>query len=249
MEWTREQTILTLELYCRIPFSKASNSNPEICKLAELMGRSVNSVKMKIGNFGSFDEELMRRGIVGLANHSRLDEEIWNMYCGHWDKLANDAAKLYEQLSHHPLPQPELSLPLGTEREAVIRQRINQSFFRATVLSSYDNKCCITHLSDTRLLEACHIISWAEDESLRTNPTNGLCMNALFHKAYDKLLMSITPDYYICISDKFIDSAKDDSAFSNYLVSLKNKAIALPNRFQPNKEFLDSHYQKFRESV
>lgn len=55
-------------------------------------------------------------------------------------------------------------------------------------------------------------------------------------KAYDKFLISISPDYHMCISDNFIDSAKDDSVFCNYLVSLNNKAITMPNRFQPNKE-------------
>ena len=30
VKWSREETILAYELYCRIPFSKISQSNPEI---------------------------------------------------------------------------------------------------------------------------------------------------------------------------------------------------------------------------
>ena len=40
VKWSSEETILAYELYCRTPFSKISQSNPEIKKLAELLGRT-----------------------------------------------------------------------------------------------------------------------------------------------------------------------------------------------------------------
>ena len=89
--WTREQTIIALGVYCKIPFNRASNTNPEIVAAAKLIGRSPVAVKMKVGNFGSFDPQLRAKGIVGLSNVSKLDEEIWNEYYNHWDKLAYDA--------------------------------------------------------------------------------------------------------------------------------------------------------------
>lgn len=65
--WTREQTIVALNLYCKIPFNRVASKHPDIIEVAKIIGRSPNAVKMKIGNFGSFDPELKRRGIVGLA--------------------------------------------------------------------------------------------------------------------------------------------------------------------------------------
>jgi putative restriction endonuclease len=53
--WTREQIIVALNLYCKIPFNKVSSSHPDILRISKIIGRSANSVKMKIGNFGSFD--------------------------------------------------------------------------------------------------------------------------------------------------------------------------------------------------
>ena len=76
----REQTIVAFNLYCKIPFNKVISSHPEIIKISKIIGRSVNFVKMKIGNFGSFDPELKKRGIVGLANASKLDEVVWNAF-------------------------------------------------------------------------------------------------------------------------------------------------------------------------
>lgn len=65
--WTREQTIIALNLYCKIPFNKVTEKHEDIIRIANIIGRKPNAVKMKIGNFGSFDPELKRKGIVGLA--------------------------------------------------------------------------------------------------------------------------------------------------------------------------------------
>lgn len=251
--WTREQTIIALSLYCKIPFNKASNSNPEIIRIAQLIGRSVTSVKMKVGNFGSFDPELRKHGIVGLTNTSKLDEEIWNEYNKNWERLAYDSEKLIAQFANKSIEETSginiEQLPEGKEREVIVKQRINQSFFRTTVLSSYNNKCCITGLNCSELLEACHIVDWSLDMQNRLNPTNGLCLNILFHKAYDKHYLGITPDYEIVISDKLFDKTQQDCYIKDFFFQYRKKKIILPDRFLPNKECLDLHYQKFLKSI
>lgn len=37
--------------------------------------------------------------------------------------------------------------PEGKEREAIVKQRVNQDFFRRRVLSAYNHTCCITGLA------------------------------------------------------------------------------------------------------
>lgn len=249
MKWTREHEIVTLELYCRIPFQKANNSNKSIQSLAKLLGRTVNSVKMKIGNFGSFDPELKRLKIVGLDGTSHLDEEIWNEYYGHWDKLAYDAKQILSTLNHKPIETEAeiepLTLPQGIERDCIVKQRINQSFFRHAVLSSYSERCCITGINNPNLLEAAHIISWAEDEANRTNPSNGLCMNALMHRAYDRMLMSVTPDYIICISEQLLEDEAANMRQLDFFSKVNGQKIIKPNRFLPERDFLAQHYDRF----
>src|SRR3989339_2285509 len=93
-KWTREQTIVVFNLYCKIPFNRVSSAHPDIVRIAKIIGRSVNSVKMKIGNFGSFDPELKKRGIVGLVNASKLDEVVWNEFNNNWDDLAFESEKI-----------------------------------------------------------------------------------------------------------------------------------------------------------
>ena len=249
MKWTREHEILTLDLYCHIPFNKASNSNKDIQDLAKILGRSVNSIKMKIGNFGSFDSELKRLGIVGLCRTSALDENIWNEYFGHWDKLAYDAKKILADIVNKPIEQVaeinNINIPKGLEREQMVKQRINQSFFRRAVISSYSEQCCITGIANPHLLEAAHIISWSEDETNRTNPSNGLCMNVLMHRAYDNLLMTITPDYKILVSEQLISSEASNSLDIAFFRKVNGHNIIKPNRFLPNPDFLAEHYEKY----
>lgn len=135
--WTREQTIVAFNLYCKIPFNRVTSSHPEIIKVANEIGRSVNSVKMKIGNFGSFDPELKKRGIVGLANASKLDEEVWNEFNNNWDDLAFESEKVLSDFE-------------GKDVSEDVKTRVNQSFFRQTVLSAHNFSCCITGIDSTR---------------------------------------------------------------------------------------------------
>jgi len=47
--WTREETILAFDLYCKIPFSKISKTNKEIIELANLIGRTPSAVGLGKG--------------------------------------------------------------------------------------------------------------------------------------------------------------------------------------------------------
>ena len=139
-------------------------------------------------------------------------------------------------------------LPEGKTREVVVRQRVNQRFFHDTVLSAYNQHCCITGISILTLLEACHISSWKEDVRNRTNPKNGLCMTPTFHRAYDKYLMAVTPDYEIVVSEQMIDGTKDEKV-QHYLIGLQHKKILLPNKFAPDVDLLAMHHELFLKYI
>src|SRR5690606_3656303 len=130
-------------------------------------------------NFARFDPIQQLRGIKGSTNGSYLDEEIWNEFHENWDELAFESEKLLAELKNEPLINKVVEdevLPLleGKERETLVRVRVNQGFFRTTVLTSYLNSCCITGINIPDLLIASHIIPWSKDEKNRVNPCNGL---------------------------------------------------------------------------
>lgn len=46
---------------------------------------------MKMCNFARFDPALSSRGITGLQNGSKLDEQVWNEYHKNWESLVADS--------------------------------------------------------------------------------------------------------------------------------------------------------------
>lgn len=239
--WTREELILAINLYCRTPFGKIHNRNPEIIRLAEFIGRTANSVSYKLANFASIDPSLHRKG---ASNISKLDKVVWDAFFNDWENLAYESERLREKFDQgDSAKQVEYKMPEGKVKESVVKLRVNQSFFRQTILATYDFKCCITSISIPEVLVASHIIPWAEDEKNRMNPCNGLCLNALHDRAFDTGIITLSDDYCIILS-KYLESKCTNEAERNYFLKFKNHRIALPNRFLPAKDFLAYHREK-----
>ena len=133
------------------------------------------------------------------------------------------------------------TFPIGEDKEQLVKIRVNQCFFRSTILSSYNLRCCITELSIPSLLVASHIKPWFTDRENRTNPHNGLCLNSIHDKAFNRGLISVTPDFKVKISDYFSDF-ENDIAVKDFFVKFDNTKILLPNRFLPYRDFLSYHY-------
>lgn len=247
-KWTREETIVAFNVYCKIPFKSSGKTHPMIMKYAKILNRTPSALNMKIGNIGRLDPDLKRQGIKGLVHGAKMEEEIWNEFYENPELLAFESEKIIARLTNQSLEvSTSIStddLPLGQERHEIIKTRVNQSFFRASVMSSYNFRCCISGVNIVELLEACHIVDWSQDERNRTNPKNGLCMNSFFHKAYDKNLLGITPDLKVVLSEE-LRQGSTEIPFLNYLRDIDGKKILLPDKFIPQKELLEIHYNRF----
>jgi len=244
--WTREELILALNLYWKIPYSKISgSSNPQINEIAPLIGRSPGAVAYKLMNFTSLDAERINKGNKGKSSAGLKDKQIWDEYFGEWEKLAYDSAVIMAKRKNKTLEaqsqiQDDLILTSGKERERIIKDRINQSDFRQRILASYNMRCCITGLDIPSLLVASHIIPWSKDENERLNPRNGLCLNSLHDKAFDRGLITINSDFTIRLSN-YILSKHNNKVIREYFLAYEGKQIMLPERFIPSIEFLEYH--------
>lgn len=250
-KWSRDEEILALVLYCQIPFGKIHAHNPEIIKLASSLSRTPASVSMKMCNFARFDSTLTARGITELQNGSKLDELIWDEFRTNWEGLVIESKLAAERLNIKlGDDEPEVSdLPIGYTQEQFINVRRNQSFFRKAVLSSYEHTCCITGLAIPKLLIASHIKPWwaSDPAAERTNPQNGLCLNALHDRAFDQGLITITPDYRIELSHLIRDEY-DSEIVAQWFYQYEGTKIRLPNRFAPAKEYLEYHNEHIFKS-
>lgn len=249
--WTREETIIAFNVYCKIPFKDSNKHHPMIVKYAKIIGRSPSALNMKVGNLGRLDPKLKEKGIVGLSHGSKMEELVWDEFYENPERLIYESECLIAKFANEEL---EISanidltnLPKGEDRIALIKQRVNQSFFRNAVLSSYNSTCCVSGIRNPQLVEACHISDWKDDIKNRTNPCNGVCLNPFFHRAYDKYFISITPDYTIEVSQRLIDDIQDDTSRS-YFLALDKREIFLPEKFAPDKDLLQLHYERYQNS-
>ncbi len=90
-------------------------------------------------------------------------------------------------------------------------------------------------------LVASHIIPWSKDVTNRLNPHNGICLNSIHDKAFDKGYITVTSDYKIKVSKFFKAFHKEDSVKDLFL-KYDNQPIILPDRFAPSRDFLNYHH-------
>lgn len=245
--WSREQTLLAFQFYCETPFGQLHKGNKQIIELAGLIGRTPDALAMKCSNFASLDPAIRESGRSGLKNASALDRGVWGEFHANWDGLIEECAELLAWLKARagdsdlqdedgPYVESDYS---GDMRLAMAKQRRGQAFFRRSVLSSYGGKCCISGVSDKRLLVASHIIPWSVDPSIRRHPGNGLCLAAIHDKAFDSHLFSLSDDFRVVLSTQL--KATTDRFLREVFWPVEDQQIALPEKFVPELRFMENH--------
>jgi len=247
--WTHEELVIAFHLYNQIPFGTIHARNPMVRELAAILGRKVGSASYKLSNFARLDPSLQARGIRGFEHGSRMEEQVWREFADRPEALAFESARFLAQLLERPIEQvaeiDESDLPPpGVERDALVRLRVNQSFFRKRVLSAYEFRCCVTGLAVPELLVASHIVPWAEDPANRLNPRNGLCLNPLHDRAFDRYLMWVDERYVVRLSPALRGEAAPSSAALDWLLSFEGKPLLLPEMFRPDAGLLLLHARK-----
>ncbi len=242
--WTRQELILAFDLYCRIPFRKTKANNPDVIELAKLLGRSPASVARKLGNFGSFDPELQKQHISGLAHAGKLDAEIWDEFNSDWNRLVLEANRLRVEFGGATELRDEVDtdivIPHGaSEKDALRKTRVHQAFFRDAILSSYEGTCCITGLRIPECLVASHIVPWSVSEQHRTDPRNGLCLSATFDRLFDRGLIAVGDDLTVIVSVRLRKT--EDKRILDMICKYHASPIVRPRRFLPLPAHLEWH--------
>lgn len=250
-KWTWEETLIAFDLYSRIPYSKISGSNTDVIKTAILLKRKPGAVAKKLFNIAAHDPKQLSRGVSGLSHSSKLDKEIWDRFEENSFEISVDSKKALSKLAGVSVDMmienegdtmiAEM-FPYGEEKAVATNARIGQYFFRGAVLSAYHRRCCVTGISESKLLIASHIKPWRDSDvkTERTNPRNGLCLNALHDKAFDQGLITLNDKYELVLSDR-INACEMDEETRDWFISYAGKQISLPDKFMPSKEFIHYH--------
>jgi 5-methylcytosine-specific restriction enzyme A len=109
-DWSRDELILALDLYFRVPSARGSKTNPEVQELSKILNllpihrgqdldedfRNPNGVGMKLSNFLRFDPSYEGKG---LKRGSRLEEEIWATFSGDLQRLNSVSTAIREAVA------------------------------------------------------------------------------------------------------------------------------------------------------
>ena len=122
----------------------------------------------------------------------------------------------------------------GGEIQRVVKVRQKQRVFREIVLPSYDNQCAVIGKVSPALLTASHIIPWKTRDDTRLDPRNGISLNSLHDRAFDRGLITFSDDLSMMVSSKIVIPDHVRSLFSDD-IRLK------PAKFRPLPEYLEYH--------
>ena len=243
--WTREELILALSVYFQLPFGRLNRTTPEVKELARILGRSENSAALRLVNFAACDPYIINSGRTGMTSGIPICKPIWEEFADDKEKLFHEAQQIKANLLHKTIEET-LRITAkdleGKERTAVIRQRVNQSAFRSMILYNYEERCAITGINIPELLVAGHIVPWADSTpQQKLSPENGICLSALYDKAFDKGYITVSPDDYTIMLSSALREYKTEEYYDKHFGSIAGKQITMPIEHEPNRDFLAYH--------
>ena len=245
--WTRDEMILVLNLYLKLPFGKMDRRNPDVIHLADIIGRTPNAVALRLVNYASYDPILQQRGISGMAHGGKKCGEFWDEFINDRERLLFESERILAQYEGTTIEkkyeQVIRDIPQDIVGETKLRQvktRVNQNVFRQIVLANYEGRCALTGIDLTELLVASHIIPWADNEQERLNPENGICLSSLYDKAFDKGLISFTNDQRVIFSIRLKDNVSKEY-YAKYFEPIENVTLVTPRKYNINPNFLEWH--------
>ena len=244
--WTREELILTFNLYLKIPFGKISSRNSEVQALARLLGRTDNSIALRLTNFAACDPYLVQRGIKGMVGGLNQVIPIWNEFADNRDALLFESERILAEMQYgslekkYPYIYKDLSNLQGESKIREVKTRVNQNVFRKIVLTNYNHQCALSGIDVEELLIASHIMPWSVNKEERLNPANGICLSALYDKAFDQGLISFDMKYNLVLSKRLKKNVGKEY-YNKYFGNIEGQQLRMPNKFLPEKRFLEWH--------
>lgn len=194
-----------------------------------------------MANFAALDPTIHQKG---MGNYSKSDAEIWAEFFAAPSSFLSKLPNLkpnYEEAASSPAPF-DYEVREGIDVERTVKSRKNQSYFRDMLFASYEGKCALTNIAQPELLNASHIKPWALDKEARLDPRNGILLNALHDRAFDRGLITFEDDLSLVVSKHIVMPEMSRPFF-------ERKSLNRPRRFAPDPAFLSYHrdheFEKF----
>jgi putative restriction endonuclease len=161
-----------------------------------------------------------------------------------YESTEEDGQVIWQQVAQHFVHEDAMAVHENTAESRLVLQdqkfgeavlvkpRIGQSTFRVMVTDAYKRRCAMTGESTLVVLDAAHIVPYAEHGTHEVS--NGMLLRSDFHKLFDRGLVAVTPDYKIKISPRIREAWFNGKAYyrlnDQSLTTLPDAVEARPDR-------------------
>lgn len=231
-KWSRQELLAAFYIYATEAFGRLHQRNPVIVSVANKIDRTPSALAMKACNFASLDPAHKERGIKGLGNVSQADRELWQAFLDDSLGIVNEAEEIVRPwLPGGQKDEPEFLGMTESVRETTVRRA--QGFFRKAVVAGYSGQCALSGIKIPELLVASHIIPWSKSAEHRVDPRNGVLLNALYDRAFDRGLFTFDDNFKVVISSALPADTP--------LMNISGLSMALPERWRPTQDIMRFH--------
>jgi len=141
---------------------------------------------------------------------------------------AEEVEAFREQIEHKNYEVPDSHATVKTRGSA-------QKAFAEAVKINYEFRCAITGIETKDFLVASHIVPWSEDQGIRLDPSNGICLSLLVDRAFEKGYLLIKDDLTICIDWGRVGN---DQVLRSQLEPYNGKKLNAPAEEGPKLDYL-----------
>lgn len=244
--WTRDEFVLVLNLYYKLPFGRLNRNTKEVKELAELLGRSNNSIALRLVNFAACDPYIISSGRHGMSSGKKICQPYWDEFYNNQEELLFESEQILARLQGVSIEEKyeekisDMADLKGESRIQEIKARVNQYVFRDMILSNYSCQCALTGIDVPELLVASHILPWSYNKQERLNPENGICLSMLYDAAFDKGLIGFDKNYRVVLSEQ-IRKNRNKEFYDKHFGCMEGVQLKMPEEHFPNKTFLEWH--------
>lgn len=138
----------------------------------------------------------------------------------------------------HTFEKETAALPLTTEAERLVVQRVGQDIFRKGLIEYWEGRCAITGLARVELLRASHIKPWAacETDAERLDVFNGLLLAPHLDALFDAGLITVDDRGEVRASPALTDFERE--VFGIF------RAMLVSSLTSEHQRYLDWHREK-----
>lgn len=195
----------------------------------------VNPVFLKESEWFDVPSDWSQNIVSGKSydSMSREGERLLSLYRKH-----QDGGQRSEGIENFGFSdQPAAGYSVGQPQKV----RMGQSRFKFALLSAYDGKCAVTGCAVQSLLEAAHILPFAE--TMDNDVTNGILLRCDIHTLFDRGLLHIDENYTVLLNDNFRQANSDEKAYLQF----HGRKMKLPmvRRHRPSVDKLALRLRRF----